>query len=128
MAGGTSGLRATPYTGQVLEFALDALSLRHRVSAHNVANVNTPGYKPFQVVFEQALTQALGAGPSSGHLEAPVRVVESTRGRVREDGNGVDIDQEMLTVAKTTITYDAVALQWGSLYGRLRTAVREGRR
>jgi flagellar basal-body rod protein FlgB len=119
-----NGLRGTAYTAQVLELTLDALGLRQRVTAHNVANVETPGYKPYRVSFEQALAQAL----ERKDLEVPLRVVSSARGRVREDGNGVDIEQEMVTAAKTSIAYQAVAQQWSGLYGRLRTAIREGRR
>lgn len=119
-----NGLRGTAYTAQVLELTLDALGLRQRVTAHNVANVETPGYKPYPVSFEQALAQAL----ERKDLEVPLRVVSSARGRVREDGNGVDIEQEMVTAAKTSIAYQAVAQQWSGLYGRLRTAIREGRR
>ncbi|MGI6610599.1 MAG: flagellar basal body rod protein FlgB [Limnochordia bacterium] len=125
-----NGLRGTGYTGGILERTLDALGLRHRVTAHNVANVSTPGYKPLQVTFEQALRRALADESLSGRTvsDIPLRVVESTGGRVREDGNGVDIDQEMATVAKTTIAYNAVTQQWSGLYTRLRMAVREGRR
>ena len=124
MPPGVNGLRGTAYTAQVLELTLDALGLRQRVTAHNVANVETPGYKPYRVSFEQALAQAL----ERKDLEVPLRVVRSARGRVREDGNGVDIEQEMVTAAKTSIAYQAVAQQWSGLYGRLRTAIREGRR
>jgi flagellar basal-body rod protein FlgB len=128
--GHMNGLRGTGYTGGILERTLDALGLRHRVTAHNVANVSTPGYKPLQVTFEQALRRALADESLSGRTvsDIPLRVVESTGGRVREDGNGVDIDQEMATVAKTTIAYNAVTQQWSGLYTRLRMAVREGRR
>jgi flagellar basal-body rod protein FlgB len=128
--GHMNGLRGTGYTGGILERTLDALGLRHRVTAHNVANVSTPGYKPLQVTFEQALCRALADESLSGRTvsDIPLRVVESTGGRVREDGNGVDIDQEMATVAKTTIAYNAVTQQWSGLYTRLRMAVREGRR
>ncbi len=130
MPGHMNGLRGTGYTGGILERTLDALGLRHRVTAHNVANVSTPGYKPLQVTFEQALRRALADESLSGRTvsDIPLRVVESTGGRVREDGNGVDIDQEMATVAKTTIAYNAVTQQWSGLYTRLRMAVREGRR
>lgn len=121
---GMNGLRGTAYTGQVLELTLDALGLRQRVTAHNVANVETPGYRPYRVSFEESLARAV----ARKDLEVPVQVVTATRGRVREDGNGVDIEQEMVTAAKTSIAYQAAAQQWSGLQARLRTAIREGRR
>lgn len=117
-----------------MERTLDALGLRQRVIANNVANVNTPGFKPSEVSFEQALSQALQADAASGSvangaaLATPIRVVQVTGTRMREDGNGVDIDKEMVDVAKTTIAYNAMTQQWSGLYGRLRMAIREGRR
>ena len=112
-----------------MERTLDALSLRQRVTAHNVANLDSPGYKPFRVTFEDALSEALAAGDRGEQTaDFPVRVMRSNGGRVREDGNGVDIDREMVSVAKTTIAYNAVAQQWSGMYGRMHLAVREGRR
>jgi flagellar basal-body rod protein FlgB len=134
MANGPSGLNSFLYSGAVLERTLDALGLRQRVTAHNVANVNTPGYKPLAVTFEQELSKALKADAATGNQNPRaatrfgIGLAESTGVQIREDGNGVDIDQEMVTTAKTTLAYQAVTQQWSGLYGRLRMAVREGRR
>jgi flagellar basal-body rod protein FlgB len=130
---GTGGIKGFNYTSAVLEQTMDALGLRQRVTADNVANVNTPGFKPSEVTFEEALGQALQADSNSGQASIaatrfPVQVTKNEGARMREDGNGVDIDKEMVTTAKTTIAYNAMTLQWSGLYGRLRMAIREGRR
>ena len=43
----------------LLSGLMDAAALRTRVVAHNLANVNTPGFKRSVVVFEEALGEAL---------------------------------------------------------------------
>lgn len=129
-----SGINNFLYTSAVLERTLDALGLRQRVTAHNVANVNTPGYKPLEVTFEEELSKALRTDAATGFQGARaatrfnIGLVESVGAQLREDGNGVDIDKEMVTTAKTALAYHAVTQQWSDLYGRLQTAIREGRR
>ncbi|HHT26247.1 MAG TPA: flagellar basal body rod protein FlgB [Firmicutes bacterium] len=129
-----SGLNSFRYTSAVLERTLDALGLRQRVTAHNVANVNTPGYKPLAVSFEAELRKALQIDAAAGGKNPQtatrftIGLAEGPGAGVRIDGNAVDIDKEMVTTAKTTLAYQAVTQQWSDLYGRLRMAVREGRR
>ncbi len=53
----------TNTTNLVLEKALDASSLRHKLIANNIANVNTPGYKRTDMVFQEELRRALDCAP-----------------------------------------------------------------
>jgi len=43
---------------QLLAKAMDVYSLRQRVTASNIANIDTPGYKKHEVQFEQKLREA----------------------------------------------------------------------
>lgn len=43
----------------VLEQALSAASLRQKVISNNIANVNTPGFKKSNVIFEDLLQEAI---------------------------------------------------------------------
>jgi flagellar basal-body rod protein FlgB len=82
---------------------LDATDLRHRVIAQNVANVNTPGYRRQEVLFEDALARSIDAGKSPASVQP--RVVEASGDVGRGDGNTVDIDAEMGRLNKNTILY-----------------------
>lgn len=122
----------------VLEQALGAAALRHKVIANNVANVNTPGFKKSDVVFEDKLAAALSgntlpmARTHANHLRGrqgdafTPSVVTDTKTSLRTDGNNVDIDAEMANVAKNTIYYDAVAKQLGRYFSNLKSAIRGG--
>ncbi len=112
----------------VMSRALDGLAARERVIANNVANVDTPGFKASRVTFEGALQQAiargeggpelalartdprhlLGAGVSRVADVQPV-VHQSTQTSLRNDGNNVDIEVEMASLAETSLRFDAVS-------------------
>ncbi|MBE3598030.1 MAG: flagellar basal body rod protein FlgB [Limnochordaceae bacterium] len=126
-----------------LSNALDAASLRQRVIAHNLANVETPRYRRFDVVFEEALAaqQAREARikvkltrTHPAHLSgAPVQVVtpsveRDTTSIVRNDRSNVDVDREMAALAKNSLFYRSLTRVMGSRLMALRTAITEGRR
>jgi flagellar basal-body rod protein FlgB len=45
--------------------ALDCLQARQVATAENIANANTPGYRPLRVSFEQALSDAAQQGDAA---------------------------------------------------------------
>lgn len=104
----------------ILTQVLNAASLRHRVIAQNVANVNTPGYKRLEVAFESDLAKALAASP--GGTAVRPRVVEGD-GPERVDGNNVDIDAEMNALTKNALLYQAATQIIASRVSTLRSAI-----
>lgn len=130
-------------TERDLARALDAAALRQQAIAHNLANAETPGYRRFDVVFEEAL--ALEAREAArrkialrrthdAHLAGPVRapvqptVVRDTASVMRNDRNNVDVDREMAALAKNTLFYQTLTRLVGARLLALRTAITEGRR
>ena len=99
--------------------SLDRLSKVQQVIGHNVANVDTPGYRAKTLSLEASLERASGrlglARTHEGHLEpgAPEllepRIVERDNPNARIDGNTVDINQEMVELVETGLKYRAVA-------------------
>ena len=88
---------------------LDVASLRHRVIAQNVANVNTPGYHALAVTFEDAFARALSWQGQEAAEQVQPQIVESADGPERADGNNVDIDVEMAALSKNTLLYRTFA-------------------
>ena len=123
----------------VLEQALSASSLRQQVISNNISNVNTPGFKKSEVVFEDLLQNAIGDGKlqmtktNSQHLplkqegipKPVVNVIDKTS--FRTDGSNVDIDIEMANLAKNNIYYNAVVQQLSSYFSGIKSAIKEGR-
>lgn len=128
----------------LLEQAISVAAVRHKVTANNIANVNTPGFKRSEVLFEDALSKAIGQTKQISlplvttherHIE-PVQRNQPNRPQIRmvtenslrTDGNNVDIEFEMANMAKNTIYYDAAVQQLSRYYSSIKSAINEGRR
>jgi len=125
-------------TMSVLEQGLNAASLRNTVIANNLANVETPGYKRSDVVFEEELRKALsqnntflGFRTNEKHIPigspsvinvSPQTVIEKDT-TMRNDGNNVDIDREMAALAKNEIMYQAIAQELNGEFQKLKSAI-----
>lgn len=131
----------------VLEKALSASSLRHKIISNNIANVNTPKFKRSEVSFENQLAAAMDSNNTSAstmlartherHLPLAAQVdslkkVEPsvntiTTNSFRVDDNNVDIDSEMAGLAKNNIYYNAVTDQISKYFSNIKSAINGGR-
>lgn len=119
-------------TSAALERSLDAAALRQRVIAHNLANIDTPGFKRSVVRFEDALAEALlsSGNPDvrADQVAGVVPRVERVETSLRADGNNVDIDLEAAELAENSLYFEAVARLVSARARLLRAAITEGRR
>jgi flagellar basal-body rod protein FlgB len=83
---------------------LDGLSARAVATAQNIANANTPGYRPLRVSFEQALAAADADGNTSAGTP-PVLVDSIPFGA--HDGE-LRLDMELATASATAQRYGAL--------------------
>lgn len=124
------------------EKALDAAWTRNEVIAQNIANVDTPGYKKSTVSFEEYLEDALdsdgfkGFTTDSRHIQIGGGSVENEKIRIKKqydnlstrlDGNNVDIESEMASLAKNDIRYNTLVQSISTGYQRLKSVIREGK-
>ncbi len=130
-------------TTDSLAAALNFRSLRQNVTASNIANAETPGYKAKKLDFEDALVRALdleginaenNAGPDdiamgSGAISrAKADIYENPEGNVTNDGNTVDMEREMANLQENSILYKAALQLINKKLGALRYAVTDGGR
>jgi flagellar basal-body rod protein FlgB len=95
-----------------LQQALNRSSLTQKVIAQNIANVDTPNYKAQELSFNQTLTNALSAEKTdprdfSFSTEDQGRIVTDNSTALQNNGNNVDIDKEMVNMAKNQLNYQA---------------------
>ncbi|HHT9111935.1 MAG: flagellar basal body rod protein FlgB [Planctomycetes bacterium] len=93
----------------LLEKMLDVSSVKHKVIANNIANVNTPGYKKMDVSFADQLEKALNESSVNKFDALQPKIViskEDTGETVRNDGNNVDMDKEVSSLVKNTLSYN----------------------
>lgn len=106
----------------MLERAMDLRAARHNLIVSNIANMDTPGYKAFDLAVEEALERMSGpaAGleqthprhmPTGGNPAVDIRPepVAPPEFSLRGDGNTVDVDREMSKLSENGVAYQALA-------------------
>ena len=124
----------------IFKKTMDASWLKNEAISHNLANVNTPGYKRQTVNFESVLTDYLRLGPgtsmsitnekhmtANGPLGLTPRIEEMTDTSFRTDQNNVNVDLEMSELAKNQIKYAALTEQLNGQLTRLKTTIKSNR-
>ena len=108
-------------TSSALKAALDGLAHRQRVTADNIANVNTPGFLAGRVAFESSLSRAVAGGENPASASAVVaRSLEPTN----TNGNNVNLDSETIIATETGLRYQLALNALDGKYNSLRTALR----
>jgi flagellar basal-body rod protein FlgB len=108
-------------TMSALHAALSGLSQRQRVTADNIANINTPGFLAGRTDFESALASQLADGqtPTTGG-GVVARSLEPTN----TNGNNVNLDEEEQISSQTSLSYQLALNALDSKYSILRSALR----
>ena len=126
----------------LLHKSLDLRARRNNVLASNIANIETPGYKAKDLVFEHALGEAMRAtepGPleltHARHLDGrqivPLSTVQPQVIRTSNpvgsvDGNSVDLEREMVKLGENQVAYQALTQMVSQKFAQLRLSIREG--
>ena len=111
----------TDSTMTALHASLTGLQQRQRVTADNIANVQTPGFLAGRVDFESTLRSELANG------EIPVvsqRSVTRSMDPTRTDGNNVNLDTETVIQTETGLRYQLAINALDGKYALLRSALR----
>jgi flagellar basal-body rod protein FlgB len=113
-------MQVTTATSAALEKYLDLASDQMKLTAENMANVDTPGYKTQGVDFAGEFSRALG---ESGSTETAVRASNVDGLTARPDGNNVSMDREGMQLAKTQLEFRTGVALLRSQYTRVMDAI-----
>jgi flagellar basal-body rod protein FlgB len=136
-------------TLKTLEQSLDVRLVEQNVLAANVANVDTPGYKPKELDFSAAMAAArasggaeamattapnhMGAngasvGPGGNATGIATALISDGKGTTSPsfDGNAVDLDRTMAGMAENGLQYGASARAAAKKLAILRYVVADG--
>ncbi len=113
----------------LLRQTLTAYSARHTATAENIVNVETKGFRPLKIHFEDALQRALEPNkPQSTKTHARhmnfSNDVSSVGHRIEELNANVNMENEMAELAKNQIKFDFVARALRGNYDKIKTAIR----
>lgn len=115
------------------EKMLDFLWGKQNITLHNIANVDTPGYKSRYVTFEEELRRRIQKASATARPRTSIgRAIDSSRASVhttydettRLDGNNVDMDQEQVELVRTAYEYQYMLNSLNSEIKRLQSAAK----
>jgi flagellar basal-body rod protein FlgB len=113
-------------TSRLLAEMIQGTTLRHRVLAGNLANVETPGYQAQDVSFSVALEEAGRA--AAGGENAPSRVQSTVttdaEAPIRRDGSTVDLDRQMVRLSQNTQWHNAMLQILASRFTQMKAAIK----
>jgi flagellar basal-body rod protein FlgB len=129
-------------TISTLSRSLNLRARKHETILNNVANADTPNYKPFVLDVERAMQKERQQHDpkqlqrtNANHLPGlPLPGDPSSNGSksgddpllFRGDRNGVDIDVEMTALAKNSLLYRASAQIVSSKFSGMKNAIKGG--
>ncbi|MGL5820814.1 MAG: flagellar basal body rod protein FlgB [Sarcina sp.] len=102
------------YTYEMIKRGLDTATMRQKVIANNITNVNTKGYKKYNVSFEDTLKDVTEDVRRDGRVKVfdknigRIRVSKDTTTSMNMNGNNVDMETEKVNQAANTILYNTL--------------------
>lgn len=101
---------------KLLSNAMDAYTLRQKITAANIANIDTPGYKRKTVSFEKQLMRAEQMPIEADNLSTiEPHVVQTNQDPI--------LEQEMMVMADTQIRVQLVTRSLKENFEQLRSAI-----
>ena len=128
-------------TISLLERSLDLRSLNHRVLASNIANMDTPNYKAFELIVAEEMQRNPESDPKipivqthSNHLPrlrestdpVTLKAAKAPNFSLRGDGNTVDIERTMGNLAKNTLLYNTAIQLISKKFSGLKNVIKGG--
>jgi flagellar basal-body rod protein FlgB len=108
---------------QVLASALDGVSLRQRVIADNIANVDTPGFRASSVDFETQLKAAISDGSFEEGVDSIPATTSPTDTPVGANDNNVDLRKETMAAVQSQFQYQILTRAVNERFNLVKTAV-----
>jgi flagellar basal-body rod protein FlgB len=107
---------------------LSSASARHRAVSANIANANTPGYRPLRVRFEETLRDMIRSDRKVDLKKLAALRPELHQAEGIHAARGVEIDHEVMTLMKNQLAYDTYAAVLTMKMNQLKTAIRSSPR
>jgi flagellar basal-body rod protein FlgB len=109
--------------GEQVSRYLDLATSEAKITAANMANIDTPGYRALGMDFEAEMRQAINT-VDDGVSSKPVQVRLEEGLIARPDGNNVSMDREGLTLAEAQLKFKTGVALLRVEYQRVLSAIR----
>ena len=107
----------------IIEAGISAESLRQRVIANNVANLETPGYRRMDVKFKDLFAKAMDSagGVDLGKVELGTYQPKNTP--VKSNGNDISLEVEVGEMVKNSLRHTALIRVLQKKYEQMNMAI-----
>jgi flagellar basal-body rod protein FlgB len=119
-------------TIEMLSAILDFRSERHKVIASNIANIDTPNYRPKDIVFKEELKALIGSGMGitmarsrEKHLSERSISGDKADFEIIDSGESVNLDIEMAKLAENNLMYNLTVELLARKFRGLNTVLKE---
>jgi flagellar basal-body rod protein FlgB len=117
-------------TINLLSGMLDYRAARHKVIVSNIANLDTPDFKPQELTFGAALTEAAAGGPAATLAKTNNKHLSAGSGQdakfqIHQAGDKVEIDREMTNLAENNLRYNLTVELLSRKFKGINTALTE---
>lgn len=106
-------------TIEMLSAVLDFRSERHKVIVSNIANIDTPNYRPKDIVFKEELKALISNEYGATIDKADYEVIDS--------GEKVNLDSEMAKLAENNLMHNLTVELLARKFRGLNTVLREAK-
>jgi flagellar basal-body rod protein FlgB len=112
----------------LLSGMLDYRSKRHQIVASNIANIDTPGFKPSDITFKKELlkqnpVQLTTTNPA--HIAPKTNQSDKVAFEMKTSDEKVKIDTEMANLAENNIMYNMTVEMLARKFRSLNTVLKE---
>ena len=113
-------MQVTTATSEALQRYLDLASAQMRLTAENMANVDTPGYRTQGFDFAREFSRAIG---TAGSIAVGLQASAVDGLPARPDGNNVSLDREGIELAKAQLEFRTAVSLLKTEYTRIMDAI-----
>lgn len=107
-----------------LHAGINAESMRQSVIANNMANMNTKGYRKFDIKFEEAFAKIIDNDEDINPNDIEVELTQPKNTPINAQGNDVNIHAEVGALVKNTIRHKAFVRILAKKYAQYELAMR----
>lgn len=107
----------------LIEAGIRAEGLRQKTIASNVANIQTPGYRRFDIKFDKILAKALAGGGDIDSEQLEPELFQPLNTKPNDKGNDVNLEVEVGQMVENSIRHTAYTRILAKKYRQIELAL-----
>jgi flagellar basal-body rod protein FlgB len=107
----------------LIEAGIKAENLRQKAIANNIANLETPGYRRFEVKFEELLANAMNSSGPVNLDDIEPEFYQPMQTAVKLNGNDVNLESEVGQMIKNSLRHTAFIRLLNKKYKQIESAM-----